>query len=166
MVHVRTIDPDASAEIELVATRMRETLIEVLGEERGASMYTMEWLRDRVRFHLGRTRSTGEVFVAEGEGGQGILGHVIVRIDRDDNLVPIGLFSTIYVQPDARRSGIASKLVSVAERWIDGRSLARAMTYTSDTNVRLMRLFEKHGYHVSARFAAEEMVRLEKVFSA
>jgi hypothetical protein len=59
--HCRPIDPDSDAEVDLVAARMRETLVEVLGRERGEVMYTMEWLRARVRRHMHPSRA---VFVA------------------------------------------------------------------------------------------------------
>ena len=42
--HIRAIDPQSRAEVELVASRMRQTLVEVLGEEVGGNMYTMDWL--------------------------------------------------------------------------------------------------------------------------
>lgn len=63
------IRPVEECEIEIIAERMRATLVEVLGEARGQAMYTMEWLRDRVCFHLDPARSTGAVLVAEEAGG-------------------------------------------------------------------------------------------------
>lgn len=51
-VKIREIDPILINEIELVATRMRQTLVEVLGPEKGTALYTMEWLLERVRWHL------------------------------------------------------------------------------------------------------------------
>lgn len=45
---IRPIDPLSSSEIEWVATHMWLTLMEVLGDQQGGSMYTMDWLRERV----------------------------------------------------------------------------------------------------------------------
>lgn len=53
-LRIRALDPGSEAEIDLVAQRMRRTLIDVEGEETGTALYTMEWLRDQVRFHLGK----------------------------------------------------------------------------------------------------------------
>ena len=39
---IRALNPTSAEEIELVAARMRLTLIEVLGEEAGRSLYSMD----------------------------------------------------------------------------------------------------------------------------
>lgn len=51
---LRDLDPDRPDEIERVAQGMRQTLIEVEGEgeARSASMYSLDWLRERLRWHL------------------------------------------------------------------------------------------------------------------
>ncbi len=87
---IRDIDPASDAEVDLVARRMRQTLVEVEGEEAGMALYTMQWLRDRVRWHLDPASTTGRVFLAEGPGGQ-VLGHAIVRIEADDSGRRFGL---------------------------------------------------------------------------
>ncbi len=46
---VRPLDEASGAEITWVATRMRRTLQEVLGVERGTAMYDLAWLHGRVR---------------------------------------------------------------------------------------------------------------------
>ncbi len=155
---IRRLDPEASREITLVATRMRQTLVEVLGEERGVAMYSMEWLEDRVRFHLDASRSEGAVFLAETD--EEIVGHTITRVERDDGGAPFGLFSTTYVVPPHRGRGVASALLRRGEAWMRERRLAYAATDTSDTNVKLIALYEKHGYAIALR--AGEMVRLQK----
>ena len=81
---IRPIDPQSAREIELVASRMRATLMEVLDPARGEAMYTIEWLDDRVRQHLDG-RHVGAVFVAEDDGE--IVGHTIVRIEHDTERV-------------------------------------------------------------------------------
>ncbi len=156
---VRPIDPRSDAEIEIVATRMRQTLVEVLGEARGNAMYTIDWLRDRVRFHLDPSRSTGEVFLAEDVEGV-VMGHTIVRIETEDDWRSIGLFSTTYVHPSHRRAGVASMLLERGEAWFRGRGPHCAVTYTDEANAGLIRLFERHGYRIVE--ARQQMVKLEK----
>ena len=156
---LRELSPEAHDELELVAARMRLTLEEVLGEERGRAMYTLEWLRERVRYHLDPGRSTATVWLAELEGR--VVGHSIVRLDRDDALGgPIGLFSTTYVEPSARRAGIADRLVERGEAWLLARGMRVLCTDTSSSNEKLIRLFEARGYGIVHR--APEMVRLAK----
>jgi GNAT superfamily N-acetyltransferase len=159
-VIVRALDHDSPSEIELVAARMRATLVEVLGEERGGAMYTMDWLVDRVRFHLDPARSTGEVFVAVDETGQ-IAGHTIVRVEVEDG-ERLGYFSTTYVIPEARRRGLAHALIEAGEAWMRARAMTRAATDTADDNHRLHRLFAAHGYAIVYRSEDKRMVRLAR----
>lgn len=106
---IRDIRPEADDEIALVANRMRETLREVLGDERGTNMYSMEWLTERVRWHLDTTKCAGRVFVVESTA-DGICGHAIARVEEG-----YGYFSTLYVAPGARgrslRNGAAHEVL-------------------------------------------------------
>jgi GNAT superfamily N-acetyltransferase len=157
--HVRPLDRDRQDEIELVARRMRETLVEVLGAERGGAMYTHEWLVNRVRWHLDPAQITGEVLVIEDERGV-IAGHAIVRIDQDGDGRPIGLLSTIFVDPARRRRGFAGELIRHAEGWMRARGMTIAVTYTDRGNEKLQTLFTARGYSMSPM--PEDFVRLAK----
>ncbi len=139
----------------LVARRMRQTLIEVLGEQRGAAMYTLAWLEARVGEHLGRDDAA--VLLAEHSGD--ILGHTIVRVEEDDR-GRFGLFSTTFVVPKARRQGVAGALLAAGEGWMTDRALLRAVTWTAADNGRLIGLYEGRSYQIVER--PGEMVRLEK----
>jgi GNAT superfamily N-acetyltransferase len=119
--------------------------------------------RDRVRFHLDPTRSTAAIFLADAEHGA-IAGHTIVRIERDDSGQPFGLFSTTYVEPAARRAGVARLLLLRGEQWMGERGMSLAATDTSETNTKLIRLYEGHGYAIVVRDGG--MVRLAKTLSA
>lgn len=141
---IREIDRNSPREIQLVAQRMRETLVEVLGEEVGGEMYTMEWLIDRVMFHLDPTRCNGAVFVSEDSGE--ISGHTIVRVEQDEAFGEIGLFSTTYVIPAARRQGVAALLLARGEQWMRSQGTTRAVTYTDADNTPLQELYQSHGY--------------------
>jgi GNAT superfamily N-acetyltransferase len=167
-VYIREIAPDCESEIELVARRMRETLVEVEGEEVGGSLYTMDWLRERVRWHLDPLTAVAKVYLAI-DADQQVLGHTIVRRETDEAGRPFGLFSTTYVLPSARRRGVARLLLAAGEDWMRQQGLPRAATWTSETNVRLINLYRSHGYSQTARdvheVTATWMVRLEKTLS-
>ena len=147
-IRIREINQEAPAEIQLVAERMRRTLIEVLGEEAGGNMYTMDWLIQRVRFHLDSQQSTGRVFVSEGADGR-ITGHTIVRLEPDEVEGQIGLFSTTYVEPESRRFGIAAELLKTGENWMREQGMKKAVTYTDVDNAALQKLYLEQGYELS-----------------
>lgn len=146
-------------DLETIAVRMRATLIEVLGQETGGSLYSLDWLRDRAASHLDG-RCIGAIFVARREATDD-LGHIIVRQEADE-VGPFGLVSTIYVRPEARRACVAKRLVDAAHRWFERRGLQRSATDTSQTNVPLIRLFGHFGYEVVDRDMEQKMVRLVK----
>ncbi len=144
---LRLLSREETEAISLVAARMRLTLMEVVGEEEGAAMYSLEWLVDRVHFHLDPARSTGVVFVVENDTSA-ILGHTIVRVEPEGTGGRVGLFSTTYVDPAARRLGIADQLLEAGEQWIRAQGLAAAITHTTAKNEKLIRLYQKHGYRI------------------
>jgi len=162
---IREIDPSSAAEIEYVARGMRRTLIEVEGEQAGTALYTMDSLQDRVRWHLDPANCTGKVFLAEDSGGRAV-GHSIVRIELGDGGRRYGLFSTTYVEPASRKHAVATALLAHGERWMAGHELPEAATWTSATNDKLINLYRKHGYAISAHYTHDAtgtpMVRLTK----
>lgn len=164
---IRAINPHASEEINLVAERMRATLIEVEGEETGTALYSMDWLRERVRWHLDSQQVIAQVFLAVNDI-EDILGHTIVRREFEEDGSTYGLVSTTYVTPGARRSGVAEALLQTRENWMEELGLESSATWTSSTNHKLIRLYEKHGYRQTATHVHETtgtlMVKLEKVF--
>jgi GNAT superfamily N-acetyltransferase len=158
-VRIRAINPQSSAEVELVAVRMRQTLVEVLGEKVGRNMYTMDWLVQRVFWHLDPSQCVGQVFLAE-DGAGHVIGHTIVRIERDEAGGEVGLFSTFFVEPGSRNRSTATCLVAHGERWMMDHGMRTARTYTAETNERLKRLLLRLGYHVAP--AQNEMVALSR----
>ncbi len=140
---------------------MRDTLVEVLGEERGGSMYTMEWLTDRASWHLDPANCTGEIFLAELDEGF-IAGHSIVRLEKDEDGKEFGLFSTTYVEPGSRGKGLAKALVQKGEEWMKERGMATAFTYTDENNEPLKMLFLSLGYEVAE--IKNEFAILRKTF--
>lgn len=183
---VRPLNPKAEGEVELLAVRMRETLIEVLGEERGRAMYSLAWLEERVLWHLNPEMVTGQVFVVESNDGE-IVAHSIVRVEHEpnageetrqiegknndacpeeadiqaeDNGRDVGLFSTTFVTPEFRRNGIASMLLQEGEIWMVNQGMTVAVTYTDEDNHKLQRLYLDHGYILSPM--PDHFVKLEK----
>ena len=144
---IRTINP-IDSEIELIASRMRQTLIEVLGEEKGKEMYSMPEVIERVRWHLDPEKVCAHVFVAEDDAGKNV-GHTIVRVDDDGEGNPIGLFATTYIIPEVRRKGLAVRLIEEGERWMKGQDMAYAATYTDEDNEKLQQLYLQQGYVIS-----------------
>jgi GNAT superfamily N-acetyltransferase len=139
---VRPIDRRSLHERQLVASRMRDTLGEVLGDERARAMFTDAWLLDRVEQHTDG-RLDAEVFVAVFEGA--IVGHSIVRRERDHR-GEHGYISTTYVLPAQRRAGVARALVSSVEQWMLDRGLRASVTHTHPSNDKLRQLFTGLGY--------------------
>lgn len=163
-VSIRDIDPISSVEIDLVAQRMLQTLIEVEGPVRGSSLYTIEWLVARVRWHLDGACCRGRVLLAE-LPHKSIAGHMIVRLESTDG-VPFGLVSTAYIEPAFRRVGLASALLAYSEAWFSEQGMASCSTWTSGTNAPLIALYERHGYSIAESGANDltgtPMVRLSK----
>ena len=163
-MRIRDLDPGSDAEIDLVARRMRQTLVEVEGPERGSSMYTMEWLVARVRWHLDGASCRARVLLAELADKQ-IAGHSIIRIEAADG-VPFGLVSTTYIDPAHRRAGLAAAFLEHSERWFRDEGMPTCCTWTSSTNAPLIALYERHGYSIVESGANDltgtVMVRLSK----
>jgi GNAT superfamily N-acetyltransferase len=167
-IKIRELDPSVENEIKLVAGRMRDTLIELEGQEVGSALYSMEWLEERVRWHLNPQMGTAKVFLAIEEHGQ-IVGHTIVRQETNEHGQPYGLFSTTYVLPAARRSGIAQQLLSRGENWMRDLALGSAVTWTSGSNIKLIKLYKRNGYAQTAqhvhKVTATIMVKLKKNYA-
>lgn len=126
-----------------MALRMRRTLMEVIGDEEGESLYTMDWLERRVRYHLDPDQCEGQVFISVMPDGQR-LGYTIVRREEPS----LGLFSTTYVEMEWRRQGVARALLEQGERWMRELGLTLAATYTAENNEKLHRLYLNRGYRL------------------
>ncbi|NQU47102.1 MAG: GNAT family N-acetyltransferase [Planctomycetes bacterium] len=142
---IRPIDRSSQAEIRWVVQRMRQTLVEVLGKEKGNALYSLEWLILRVEWHLDSQQAVAEVFLAE-DGHGAIVGHTIVRKDLDKHQQEMGLFSTTFVDPVFRKMGVAAQLLEEGEKWIISQGLLSSETYTAEENQKLINLFQQHGY--------------------
>ena len=159
-IKIRSLNPNSEDEINIVADRMRLTLEEVIGEKTGKEMYSMDWLIDRVKQHLGENNKS-KIFLIEGCQGL-ILGHTIIRLEKDENKEEFGLFSTIYILPEYRQKNLASMLIETGEIWMQERGLKSFKTYTSMTNLKLIELFIKHAYSITERIEDKKMIVIQK----
>ena len=162
---LRDLDPAREADFEWVARGMHLTLVEVEGEK-GRETYSLAWARERLREMLDRPRPYGaQVFLAVAADDPGfIAGHTILRLNTMPDGRVYGLVSTTYVDPAHRRAGLADRLLDRGEAWLRGQGMTELATWTSAANIRLIRLYEKHGYAVneSAPNDGTMMVRLAK----
>jgi GNAT superfamily N-acetyltransferase len=158
-IKIRVLDAASAEEIQLIAARMRQTLVEVLGEEKGTALYSMEWLLERVHYHLDRRQTTAVIYVAEDSGAR-IIGHAIARLEHNDDGQPFGYFSTIFVEPSARRRGVASALITRVESWLIDLQVPKVVYNTATGHAKVIRLFERHGYAITHRTA--DMVQLSR----
>ena len=161
---LRPLDPSSEADVEWVARGMHLTLVEVDGEQ-GRANYPIEWTRARLREFLDPAKHVAQVFLAVSSDDAAVIaGHTIVRINTMPDGRRYGLVSTTYVDPAQRRAGIADALLDRGEAWIRAQGLGEAATWTSAANVKLIRLYEKHGFAVSETGEKDGsgMVRLTK----
>jgi GNAT superfamily N-acetyltransferase len=161
---LRDLDPASGADIEWVALGMHRTLVEVEGEK-GRQAYPVDWTRARLREFLDPARHVARVFLAVSrDDATAIAGHTIVRINAMPDGRRYGLVSTTYVDPQHRRAGIADQLLARGEAWIRAQGMDEAATWTSATNVRLIRLYEKHRFAITETGEKDgtRMVRLAK----
>jgi len=158
-IQIRPLLVHESALVSEVARRMRRTLQHVLGDDAGAALYGLDWLEDRVRFHLDPTRCRGEVFLAF--GSDVLVGHCIVRVEATET-ASYGLFSTTWVEPGHRRAGIARALLDAGEAWLRAHGQSRLVTDTATDNLPLQELFMARGYRIVLHSEDGRMVRLAR----
>lgn len=150
---IRPLDPRSGKELDQVVEGMQATLLEVVGRP----LYERKWLEQRVLDHLDPSSIEGAVYIALAEK---YCGHTIVRVEGPG----LGLFSTTYVTPAARRYGLGRRLVEQGEKWMRGRGLERACTFTAAHNQPLQQLFGGLGY--AMRPADDDFVCLERRLEA
>ena len=156
-ISIKPFNPGNHDHLELVAQRMQLTLKEVVDAELGDAMYSIEWLRARVLFHLDAAQCCGAVFLAWRDDLE-IIGHTLLRVEHDDEGHPYGLFSTFYVTPETRRLGVGAALVNRGEAWFREQGLHCFATNTASGNHKLIHLLEQRGYRIE--LARDAMVHL------
>ena len=165
---LRSLDSSSEADVEWVARGMHLTLVEVDGEQ-GRANYPIKWTRARLREFLDPAKHVAQVFLAVSSDDAAVIaGHTIVRINTMPDGRRYGLVSTTYVDPAHRREGIADALLDRGETWIRAQGLDEAATWTSAANLKLIRLYGKHGFAVTETGEKDGsgMVRLSKALGA
>jgi GNAT superfamily N-acetyltransferase len=98
-----------------------------------------------------------------------VVGHTILRIDSMPDGRPYGVVSTTPLDPLHRRSGIADSLLRPGEAWIRAQGMREAATWTSATNSRRIRLYERNDYVVTEqvqRASGTMLAQLNKALEA
>jgi ribosomal protein S18 acetylase RimI-like enzyme len=81
-------------------------------------------------------------FIAE-EGGRWI---GLVGCFREDDDKQAAKIFTMWVEPDARRAGVARQLLETTERWLVDRGVRETRLSVSDAAEAAQHLYEHHGY--------------------
>ena len=89
------------------------------------------------------------VLVAERVEDGGVVGYVYAGLEplswkelRD----AAGFIHDVAVDPSARRSGVAQRLIEAAIEWLRERGAPRVMLWTAEANADAQRLFDRLGF--------------------
>jgi len=77
-----------------------------------------------------------------------------------------GLVSTTSVDPVHRRSDIANSLLRQGDVWIRAQGMREVATWTSATNSRLIRLYERNDYAVAEQALHGNVTMMERLTKA
>ncbi len=100
----------------------------------------ISYTRRELAFYVARKR--GFTLVADSEGK--ILGFAVVDRDREDQ----GHVITIDVLPEARRSGLGSRLIAAAEERLRTLGCSVVFLETAVDNAAALAFYKRHGYTV------------------
>ena len=87
------------------------------------------------------------IFVAECAGV--VIGYVYAGVEPrswKELREVAGFIHDVVVDPDARRSGVGTRLIEAAAAWLATRGIARVMLWTAEQNQEAQRLFERLGF--------------------
>lgn len=149
-IRIRPIDQADGDELDLVTRRCMATVLETIPELEGSAEvahrvlgnFTFEQMR--AMFARDFADPDKQILVAEEDGA--LLGHAIFSLKRDEQGRRYGFCFSRYVDPAARRRGVASALLAAQLGWWRQRGAEYAYAQTHVTNAPLQRLFEKHGF--------------------
>ncbi|WP_372369517.1 N-acetyltransferase family protein [Candidatus Uabimicrobium sp. HlEnr_7] len=155
MYQIRKVDRNDNNAVDLITRRCMETVLETIPEFQGDpqiarrtfSNFTFEEMRNMLVTSL--TKPEHEILVAIKEDVQQIVAHSIFSIKKDNKNISYGFCYSRYVNPDHRQQGLGSRLLKEQENWWVQRNAKYAVAQTHTTNIKLKKLFEKHGFIAS-----------------
>jgi len=100
----------------------------------------ISYTRRELAFYIGRKR--GFTLVAQSDGK--IVGFVVVDRDREGQ----GHVITIDVLPEARRSGLGSRLMAAAEERLRALGCSVVFLETAVDNAAALAFYKRHGYSI------------------
>jgi len=154
---IRPLDAEDADEVDLVAARMRETLVEVLGLQRARAVHSEAEIRERLLWHVDPLPGRQALALVSVDSRGSLSGHTLLRVEREHER-DVGLVATTYVAPPYRRQGVAARLLAAGETWLSSQGVVELVTYTDAHNTPLQELYRKHGY--GATSLADDWVRL------
>jgi GNAT superfamily N-acetyltransferase len=75
----------------------------------------------------------------------------LLRVERDPERSDVFGIYSMWVAPEARRRGLALRLLAAAERWIEGAGGSEAELNVVDRETPAVRLYERAGYRLDGR---------------
>lgn len=153
---IRDLNQESETEIDTVSRWCIETVLDTIPEfershERARAAlpnFTFEQMRDMIRADFERT--THRFLVAVDDEDR-LVGHSMVSRKVDDGGRRFGYFFTRYVDPDHRRQGVGSALLSTALAWFDEQRWDYLLAQTHAMNDAARTLFERRGFMVVER---------------
>jgi ribosomal protein S18 acetylase RimI-like enzyme len=147
---IRPIDPDRASELDLVARRCMDTVLETIPEFEGRediarshlSNFTLAQMTDMIRADL--TDPAKRIMLAVADDV--IAGQALYSVKTDRAGTLYGFCFSRYVLPEYRRNGIAAKLLTDALEWFKREGARYVIAQTHVENIPLQHLFEAQGF--------------------
>lgn len=136
-MRIRPARPDDAARLAPLVARFRVELSALRGRERS---------EDHAAAHeelAGYAPPRFAVFVAEDGGATDLLGYLVCRIEDD-----VVWAESMYVEPAARRRGVAGALYAEAERLARARGSDQVYNWVHPDNDAIIAFLRRRGYDV------------------
>lgn len=143
---IRPIDLENPAELDAVARNTLRSHDETIPETRGREdipNMTFETMRSMLEQAFARLDRHCLVAL---DGVGNVIGHRILELKTDTNGTCYGSGFNIFIEPDSRNRGIASRLMEESDGWFRARGAEYVETGTHRDNVKMQALYAKQGY--------------------
>ncbi len=144
-ISVRTCE---RADLPAVA-RLAGELVRMHHAFDAARFFLPERVEEGYAWWFGQELDRAEVVLLVATRGETIVGYVDARLEeRDWNtlLDACGALHDIWVEPDARRGGLATQLAEEAIAQLTTKGAPRIVLHTAATNTAAQKLFERLGF--------------------